>query len=130
MYFLLQRAITLFILLNLFIPNALAGKPLEWYREESRQIMRKRLCGVCHIPPGNSHALKIFNLDQMNWSSTMSNKQLAQIKWRINAKGNEIKEMKGDPKKHEFTKEEKKILNDFVEKETLNRVVLSHTTTF
>lgn len=86
-------------------------------REEARQIMRTRLCGVCHIPPGNDKALKIFDLDKSNWVATMSDRQLGQIKWRIKVKGEEIKEQTGDPAKHQFSDKEIGILIKYVDAE-------------
>ena len=90
-------------------------------RSQSRSIMRERLCGVCHIPPGVKSALKIFDLNNINWSKTMSNDQLRQIKWRVKVKGEELIEQRGDPKKHTFTQTEIDILSDFVDLELKNR---------
>ena len=97
------------------------AQSIQVLREESRQIMRTRLCGVCHIPPGNSKALKIFDLNKENWASTMSESQLLQIRWRIKVKGAEVLEMHGDPKKHEFTAIEMDLLNAYVDAEIKER---------
>lgn len=99
--------------------------PHSLKREEARQIMRSRLCGVCHIPPGNDKALKIFNLDKINWAASMSDQQLSQIKWRIKVKGEEIKEQRGDPAKHQFSETEIGIMNNFVDAEIKFRNPLS-----
>ncbi len=63
----------------------------------------------------------MFDLDQENWASTMSDKQLSQIKWRIKVKDAEIKEMHGNPKKHQFTKYEIQLLQNYVDEELTER---------
>jgi cytochrome c553 len=94
---------------------------LELQRENVRQVLRTRACGVCHIPPGNEKALKIYNLDNANWSKMLSNKQLEQFKWRILVKGDEIKEIHGDPKKHQFTELEIQTVTKYIDTEIKNR---------
>jgi mono/diheme cytochrome c family protein len=93
----------------------------EIQRENTRQILRTRSCGVCHIPPGNEKALKIFNLDNVNWYATLSDKQLNQFRWRILIKGDEIKEMHGNPKKHQFTESEIQAVTEYVDAEIKHR---------
>jgi hypothetical protein len=100
---------------------AASAQPIEAVREESRQIMRTRLCGVCHIPPGRPQALRIFNLDQINWTAGMTERQLEQIKWRIKITEREIKEQRGDPKKHQFAKKEIEKLEALVDAEIKER---------
>ncbi|MGE0631121.1 MAG: hypothetical protein AB7O96_01845 [Pseudobdellovibrionaceae bacterium] len=105
----------------LFISSYGNSQSIESLREESRQILRKRLCGVCHIPPGSEKALKIFDLDTLNWSSGMSEGRLEQVKWRIDVKGEEIKEQRGDPVKHEFTEKEKSLVKEYIDAELKQR---------
>jgi hypothetical protein len=111
------------ILLTVFF--SVAGRTqtneLELQRENIRQVLRIRSCGVCHIPPGNEKALEIYNLDNANWYTKLSNKQLDQFKWRILIKGDEIKEMHGDPKKHQFTKLEIQAVAKYIDAEIKNR---------
>ena len=106
-----------FILIGSFSADMVFAQTIIVQREEVRQIMRERLCGVCHIPPGNEQALKIFNLNKINWSETMSDQQLEQIKWRIKLNIEEIKAQRGDPRKHQFMKEEIEILIKYVDAE-------------
>ncbi len=94
---------------------------LEIQREDVRQVLRTRACGVCHIPLGNEKALKIYNLDNANWYMTLSDKQLEQFKWRILVKGDEIKEMHGNPKKHQFTEFEIQAVTKYVDTEIKSR---------
>ena len=97
------------------------AQDIEILRAEVRQVLRVRLCGVCHIPPGNENALKVFDLDKENWFAKISDKRLLQFKWRIKVKGDEIKEQRGNPKKHTFTPAEIHLVNDYVDAELKNR---------
>lgn len=101
----------------LLIPILAQAQSIDLLREETRQILRVRLCGVCHIPPGHPTALKIFNLDNVNWSEEMSENRLAQVKWRIDVKGDEIKAQRGDPKKHQFTNQEMDLVKKYIDAE-------------
>ena len=102
---------------NLAVGSVYAQQNIEYYRDSTRQILRSRLCGVCHIPPGDVKALKIFDLDNSDWSRLMTNDQLAQIKWRIVVKGAEIVEMHGQPSIHQLTDSEIKQVIEFVDRE-------------
>lgn len=106
------------LLMTLPIANA---QDIEILRAEARQVLRVRLCGVCHIPPGNENALKVFDLDKENWFATISDNRLLQFKWRIRVKGDEIKEQRGDPKKHTFMAAEIDLINEYVDAELKNR---------
>ncbi|MGE0525794.1 MAG: hypothetical protein AB7G93_17810 [Bdellovibrionales bacterium] len=97
------------------------SRSLAGLREDSRQILRERLCGVCHIPPGVERALRVFNLNNESWTALMSDRQMAQIKWRIVVDEGQIREQRGDPKKHQFTQAEIDTLIDFVESELRHR---------
>jgi len=111
------------LILNLAFLSGVCGavESLEMLRVESRQILRTRLCGNCHIPPGNSRALKIYNLDRENWAFSMSERQLEQIPGRADLQDEEIVEMGGDPHRHKFTKRELEILNRYVRAEIKDR---------
>ncbi len=93
------------------------AQDIQIQRDEASRVLRTRLCGVCHIPPGNEKALRVFNLDQNNWFASLSDQQLLQFKWRIKVNGEEIKEQRGDPRKHAFTPAEIKLIAAFVDKE-------------
>jgi hypothetical protein len=51
-------------------------------RESARHIMRKSRCASCHIPgqaTTKELALKVFNLDAKDWSSTMTDLQFEMV---------------------------------------------------
>lgn len=121
----MRTIITILLINSILGIEDLNAQTIQNMREQSRQVMRTRLCGVCHIPPGNEKALKIFDLNNENWSATMTEGQLLQIKWRIKVKGKEVKAMRGDPKKHQFTKKEIKLLSDYVDAEISDRKTLN-----
>lgn len=97
------------------------AQSIEIQRAEVRQVLRVRLCGVCHIPPGNESALSVFDLDKEDWFATVSDRRLSQFKWRIKVKGDEIKEQRGDPRKHTFTQAEIDLVTAYVDAELKHR---------
>lgn len=61
-----------------FEPNALAPSELQVVRDQVRDYARTH-CGKCHIaslPTSLPAALKIYNLDALEWSSTLTAGQL------------------------------------------------------
>lgn len=120
-----------FLILFLFMNSqsfALANNEpgITWYRAEARSILRKSDCGRCHIPPGNSKALKIYDLDQVNWDAEMSDHQVRQIKWRIDATNEDLAK-KGGKRQYLLSKSEVELLHDFVDREILNRKIVRAT---
>lgn len=102
------------------------AQDIERLRLEVRQVLRVRLCGVCHIPPGNENALKVFDLDKENWFAKISDRRLLQFSWRVTVKGDEIKEQRGDPTKHTFTPAEIDLVNEYIDAEIKNRSTIQH----
>jgi len=80
-------------------------------------MLRNSACARCHIPPGKSKALKIFNLDNGNWSFPMTNNQLSQIKWRVDLTDDEVKAFGSDPKRRQLTKKQIEFLKRYVDRE-------------
>ena len=77
---------------------------IKWWREEARHMLRSSACARCHIPPGISGALKIFDLDKVDWAGSLTDDQLSQIKWRVDINDDEVRAFGSDPKKHQLLK--------------------------
>jgi hypothetical protein len=103
-----------------FAVDGVENHDVNWYRQEARAVMRRADCGRCHIPSGNAKALKIYNLDETNWTDPMSDGQVGQIKWRIDWT-NEDLERKGGVQKFLLGKADVKTLHDFVDRELAYR---------
>ena len=84
-------------------------------------MLRGAVCGQCHIPPGRSEALKIFDLNRLDWAASMSDSQVGQIRWRVSMSDDEIKAMRGDPHNHRLSESQTRFLAEYVDKELENR---------
>ncbi len=93
---------------------------LQELRENARLAVRTSHCASCHAPsllpkPG---AIKVFNLDQKNWSSTMTDSNLDRLRWALkDATPGEIKAMGADPQKNKLSKKQVETILQFVDLE-------------
>lgn len=89
-------------------------------RENARLAVRTSHCAGCHAPSLSPKptAVKVFNLDQKNWSSTMTDSNLARLRWALkDATAEEIKAMGADPKKNTLSKAQVETILKFVDME-------------
>lgn len=98
------------------------GLPLELreLRENARLAVRASHCAACHAPSlaPQPRAVKVFNLDQKNWSSTMTDSNLNRLRWALkDATPEEIKAMGADPKKNRLSKNQVETILKFVDLE-------------
>jgi hypothetical protein len=105
---------------------SLAATPpeLQELRESARLVMRKSHCAQCHIPgigTTQEKALLIYNLNEINWSSSMKDGQLTRIKGVADSTVEEIKEMRGNPAKNNLTAKDREVLKTFVDAEMAYR---------
>lgn len=101
-----------------------APDELQELRERARLVMRKSHCAQCHIPgldTTKEKALIIYNLNEINWSSSMKDRQLVRMKGVANSTAEEVKEMRGNPVKNSLSKKEREVLRYFVDAEMAYR---------
>lgn len=102
------------------------GADLFVEREQARGIMKQVSCGGCHTPgltTTNVRALKVYNLNETYWTSTLNDRQLGGVRFRLSSgmTPEERREMRVTSGHPEPTLEQKKILLAFIDKEIANR---------
>jgi len=112
----------LFFLIILFFYQWTFALPtqLRELRDDARLAVRKSRCASCHTPSmkPKGRALKIFNLAQKNWSSTMTDANLNRLKTALSETASEDLKARGrDPKEIKLSKSESKIVAYFVTEE-------------
>jgi len=93
---------------------------LRELREGARLAVRSSHCAGCHAPSLSPKplAVKVFNLDQKNWSSTMTDSNLERLRWALkDATPEEIKAMGADPKKNKLSAKQVETILRFVDSE-------------
>jgi hypothetical protein len=124
----LGHALPLIVILNLLLISfgSLASAPpyLADLREQARLVVQKSHCGGCHTPGSpkvRERALKIYDLSQIDWSSSMNDRQLKRFESLVDSNKGEIMAMGGDPKANFLTLKERQALSHFLEAELSHR---------
>lgn len=103
----------MFLLITFLFQSAFSATPPEvlQLRDNARRIILTKSCAQCHDPArttARQDALRVYNLSEKNWSSTMNDRQLNRLK---------TFDFRAGPPGKNLTKQERKTLLSFISAE-------------